>query len=366
MSAVETLIASAAARVGRPDADWRSAAGDIEQALKLDPERLELYRTLADYRRCYGDYAGAAAALGEFLKRKPRADAHVTRALMRAHLFDFKGALEDGTAAQALEPKGSGGCVAAAEAARGLGDLVRARREADRALELAPGNSWAWVVRAKVERDAGEREAALTDLEHALWLDPKSATAYGWRALVLRDAGRSVDALAAADASVRLDANSAWLTFLRGELKRDTGDLPGSWADITRAAATDPHASCDFDMLGDPARAFYRHPGNAWVHGWMGESLMAKGRFPEALAALDRSVALDSGIYWTRLWRGELHLLEKRFREAETELTRASELFPGLGVARLWRGEARQGLSDARGSAEDFAEAKRLSPELFA
>ena len=78
--------------------------------------------------------------------------------------------------------------------------------------------------------------------------------------------------------------------------------------------------------MSDPVRPFYRHPQQAWVHGWVGESLKWKRDPSRAAYHLNLALELEPALYWAWLWRGELHLLEGRFDLAEADLTRAVTL----------------------------------------
>jgi len=114
--------------------------------------------------------------------------------------------------------------------------------------------------------------------------------------------------------------NYAIATNNRGHARERSGDLAAALRDYDQAVALEP--------------------GYVRSHVSRGRVLTALGRIDEAIAALDRSIAIeDDG--WTRLERGQLHATRRDFTPALADLDAAVRLLPGEAGAVSERNRVR-------------------------
>ncbi|MFJ9661914.1 tetratricopeptide repeat protein [Streptomyces griseoflavus] len=142
---------------------------------------------------------------------------------------------------------------------------------------------------------------------------------------------------------------------------RDTGD-PAllSWAERFQAAAD-----------GDPAlavlSALSAHGGltpatRAWVHTHRGRRLLLTDRADEALAEVDRALAIDPGHARAWAYRGRIHAWQDRTDQAVSDLTTALDLDPTDAWALAERGEAHREAGRHDDAIADLTAALALDP----
>jgi tetratricopeptide (TPR) repeat protein len=102
--AVQLLVGRATQSLGKQDP--RTAIGDLDAALDLQPELAELWRLHAEARLANGDEPGALADLAQALSREPRcfpALADLSR--LAESRKNYAGALEAWTRLLAIDPR---------------------------------------------------------------------------------------------------------------------------------------------------------------------------------------------------------------------------------------------------------------------
>ncbi len=124
--------------------------------------------------------------------------------------------------------------------------------------------------------------------------------------------------------------------------------------------------------LGDYARALEKLDaavalgGKTFVFGWRGAARLKLGDREGALADLDRAVDLDPKDFEARVWRAEALRLAGRGAEALRDVEHVIGGGPKNFWAHLNRALLRDASGDARGMAEDFAEAPEALLALVA
>ncbi|MFD7707283.1 tetratricopeptide repeat protein [Streptomyces sp. NPDC059786] len=121
---------------------------------------------------------------------------------------------------------------------------------------------------------------------------------------------------------------------------RDSADPAlAAWADRLQSAVAgdEPVVACLGALLthGRPAG-----PVRAWAHAYRGRHLYLADRDDEAMADLDRAVALDPGNARAWAYRGDMHRFLGHHDRAVDDLTTAVGLDPGDAWALARRGEA--------------------------
>lgn len=137
------------------------------------------------------------------------------RALIRRHLGNLEGALEDFDKALTLAPENAGLHNDLGLAKADSGDLAGAIASYDTALRLAPDAALTWNNRSFAKRLNGDADGALKDATMALQLNPSYARAYLNRGLCLYNLREWEDALADLEKSVELGKEGQDFTRLR-------------------------------------------------------------------------------------------------------------------------------------------------------
>jgi tetratricopeptide (TPR) repeat protein len=153
------------------------------------------------------------------------------------------------------------------------GTIPRAEQALERALELDPLLGEARVTLANVLETRRDWVRAENEFVRALELAPGYATAHHWYALMLAKLGRFEEALAEIRAAAELDplsriirTNTGWIHYL-------ARDYPAAIEQLDETLTSEPNF--------------------AYAHTLLGEAYAELGMFPEAIAALSRSVELE-------------------------------------------------------------------------
>jgi serine/threonine protein kinase/tetratricopeptide (TPR) repeat protein len=205
--------------------------------------------------------------------------------------------------------------AARSERLRFEGDLVGARRDAQRALQLEPNNPRALEALGAVEAVEGNLSQALDLFNRAISIDP-SAPAYVRRASIYRRQGQYDLAQADLDAAFRIDPTNADAFFQQGLLSYFTGDYARTITAMTENLKT---------YVNDPLG-----------HYWRGIAHYELGQYEEAVA--DLTVAVDrcvSECYFDHRMRGMALLALKRWDDAKRDFESALALNPDLGEAYM-------------------------------
>jgi len=120
-----------------------------------------------------------------------------------------------------------------------------------------------------------DRAGAERSYRKAIALNPGYSTARQWLAIHLADEGRFAEALAEIERSRRVDPMSKIINTSVGAIRYFARDFDGSVAEYRAVVDQDPKFAIAWALLG--------------------RTLLIAGRVPEAIEALDRSLALSNG-----------------------------------------------------------------------
>lgn len=162
----------------------------------------------------------------------------------------------------------------------------------DQALEILPDYAFGLGQRAWARRALGRGEEALADAKRARALEPGHAGHSLTVAEILRSLDRSDEALAALDRAHEVDPSSGLYIYRRALLRRARGEAEEALADLERAREVD----------GGMAEVSDFHQSRALI-------LEDLGRYREAIAAWDRSMALDPDNLTLPAMRGDSYRL---------------------------------------------------------
>lgn len=316
------------------NSSFPEASSRFEEAVRLDPDCAWSWALLGRSRYLQGD-PKMVDALDRAAKLEPRSGWILCwRAAAWALLKDGSRARADFKKAARLEPRYDRTQAWYGAWLCGRGELAEGLRRLRAASRLNPLYEVTWYALATGELKRGRHPAAAAAMRRALKLNLETTWARGWtdvqdadpacarvlenlRELLARRPGwaegrawfgqtalllrRHAEARPALEAARRAGALAPWPSVWLGLLERRLG----------RAAAAEA-------LFGEAAA---EAPELAWAWAGRGAARLDLGRPLEALADLDRALALDARV--------------------------------GRGLGLLWRALARRDAGDAAGAAED-------------
>ena len=132
------------------------------------------------------------------------------------------------------------------------------------------------------------------------------------------------------------------------------------WSALARQAGE----AKDFTKL---ARAYSEmealRPGEAWIHRGLGLAYHMQGMHQEAVAPLEKAVALDAALPGAALYLGISYYRANRFREAAATLAKSPEIAGEQALAHYWLGAAQRALGQHRQAIASLARAVKSNPE---
>ncbi len=206
--------------LGQPE----RAAAEADLALRLAPERVELYGIRARARQRAGDFRGAVEDFSRTIERFPgqavlhcdrgnvylkldeyreaRADferaleldpthieAHTRRGIALENLGDLEGALAEYAMATSATSPDAGAWFNRGLLRQRKNDFAAARDDYDRFLEARPDSPEGRLNRSIVRRALGDAQGSVEDAARAIAARPEYVEAYNSRALARRDLG---------------------------------------------------------------------------------------------------------------------------------------------------------------------------------
>ncbi len=193
-----------------------------------------------------------------------------------------------------------------------------------RAVALAPDVADLYVNLGLARADCGDDEAALACYEAALARNPACVPALTNRGAALQAAGRTREAVAAYDAALRLDPGHAKAHYNRANAVKELGLFEEALAGYDRAVALVPDYAYALTARGilraeagqmrraeaDARAGLLAAPDLPQALDLLARCLLARAADPaEALALIERSLALDGGLEAKRLFVECLHRL---------------------------------------------------------
>jgi len=248
------------------------------------------------------------------------------------------------------------------------GRLDEGAAEFRKALAIAPGDIEASSNLAGALQRQEKYPEAEAVLRRALALSPRGGVLHRRLAIVLNLEGRPAEALVEVDLALAADPDDAFALHVRGIALEALGRTDEARAAFERSLALVPEdanvrmrlarlylRAGDLDAADrETARAVASDPGNAEAHRGRARVLEQRGRDAEALAELDRTLALSPD--WALALGDTAWILATAQDAALRDPKRAVEL--GERAARL-SGERAPGILDALAAA--YASAGRFA-----
>jgi tetratricopeptide (TPR) repeat protein len=233
---------------------------------------------------------------------------------------------------------------------------------------------WQLAVRHLLKRDLPGIEASFTGI---LESDPNDRQALAGRGVIRRLTGQLEESLADLIQAFELDPKSAWLLGERGRTFQALKRYEEALADFDRALGLDPaageilwsrgetyHAVEQWEeALADFTRALDIEPDNLMAISGRGQTYLAIKRYEEALADFTRALEIDPDADWVLADRGATYHAMERYEDALADFARAVEVDPSFVIAFGGRGRTYEELGRYDEAVADYTRALELGPE---
>jgi tetratricopeptide (TPR) repeat protein len=369
----------------------RNALGDAQalyaRALAAEPDNADALHLMGVLRQQQGDFAGAVDLIQRSLATKPAAHVYANLCNALNQLGRWAEAEAAGRSAVWMDPTAPAARCNLGVAQRGLKKLTEAAATFRGALALSPAYAGALSNLGVVLTELGELDEAESVLRRALAIEPSGQALFNLGNALLRQT-RWTEAY---DAFVQARGLSPAMSDIHGNLGaacKALGRLDEAVDSYARAVELAPRNAIALHnyglILGDAKRhdeavaalraAADLSPDRAAIHIDLGAALyhVAKGRqnadspglFDQAIAALERAVALDAtqpaaryNLGLALLDRGRIEDAIIRFREAMALQTDYAEAHCNLGHCLAELGQFDE-------AARECQRALALKPEL--
>ncbi len=206
-----------------------------------------------------------------------------------------------------------------------------------------------WVYSLKYQSDQ-----ALAEGERAIILDPNNAYSYAYQAEALNNAGRPEEALRAVEQSMRLNPRYPfWYLLELGRAYNSSGRYAEAIATLQEAIDRNPN-----HLLAQGALV------HAYLMQWLSQQSPAAQTLEPAIAAGQRAVALNDSWYFSHITLGYLFLYQRQYEQALAEMERAVALAPTEAWSTAARAEVLSDMGRTKEALEAAAQALRLQPQF--
>ncbi len=305
--------------------DHQRALANYRRALGLDSKLFDVHRSMGQALVACGEHRKALVAYDRAIRLAPRyVDFYLERSAIREHLDDIVAAIQDLDRVLALDPTRIDtrihrafllvrtGDVTVSSAAFeevlgeletdqaqevlslvgkarvALGQTEQAIKDLSRALELAPDDVSALAQRGRARWLRGDHQSALDDFDRVIELEPGEAKHHVSRANVLAKLERMADAVVALSRALELTPNDPEAYALRAIYRSHSEDTDEGVVRVKE----------------DLGRAIELAPTNVIYPRKRGEYLMARCEYTEALADIDKALALAPDVAQLHFDRG--------------------------------------------------------------
>jgi tetratricopeptide (TPR) repeat protein len=172
-------------------------------------------------------------------------------------------------------------------------------------------------------------DQAITEGERAIALDPNNDFSYNRQGAALNFAGRPAEALPMMKQAMRL--NPHYPPFYLGDLGW-TYSLTGRYTDAIAALK-------EATSRGPTLMVYYFYLAFSYVQQWASQQGADSQTLEHALAAAQRTLALNDSSPLGHVVLGLVYLWQKQYEQALTEMERAIALDPNLANGYAWQAE---------------------------
>ncbi len=325
------------------------ALGDLDQAIKLNPENATAYnnRAFTYLNKGENDLAIDAANQSLSLDRQ-QATAYNNRGLAYSNKGDYDRAIADLSLALSLDPR-----LAVAHDNRGYayqskGEYDRAISDYAEAIRLQSDDAGLYNKRGNAYYNKGDYDLALVDYNRALKLKPDFAVVFSNAGDARSRRGEYDRAIADYNKAIGFEPKNAEYYARRSQAHYAKGDYDRAIADATRVIELDPTNATAFNnrssslifkgdyerAIADATRAIELRPNSSSDFNNRGRAYLEKGEYSLAIRDLTRAIELNPKLANPYRHRGVVYLKTGKLDLARADLTKALELKPDYQDAK--------------------------------
>jgi adenylate cyclase len=232
--------------------------------------------------------------------------------------------------------------------------LERAFELAQRAIALDDSLPQAHGLLSLVYQQKGQADQAIAEGERAIALNPNNADSYANQAAMRNSMGRPEEALGLVAQAVRLNPRypAYYLTVL-GWAYRLTGRYAEAVATLKEAISRNPNNLATHLALAD-----------SYVLQWASQQSPDPQTLEQALAAAQRTLALNDAGFQTHTTLGVVYLWQKQYEQASAEMERVIALEPNDGSGYAGLAEVLSSVGRPEEAVELVEKAMRLGSPL--
>jgi tetratricopeptide (TPR) repeat protein len=304
--------------------DWHGAVADFDQAIKLDPAKVEAYQERGASKLMLGDRIGGMADYDQAAKIEPKNTGTLLKIGDALQMKDPKTAIAYYNQVIALDPKNE-------EAYKSIADVHWIHQEYDetiaaydRLIAVDPKDWNAYGTRAMAKEAKGDLDGALADYGQDIQLEPTDFNAFHNRAQLKVKKGDLAGALADLNQALTLGMHDAYVYRERGDVRKLQGDLGGALADYNQVITLDTKNDDAFVNLDE-------------IYANRGDLKLTKHDFDGAIADYKQAIALkdvNTNEDYFNIWVAQN--LQGRKADADPQLS--SEMANSLEYDWDWHG----------------------------
>ena len=302
--------------------DWHGAVADFDQAIKLDPAKVEAYQERGASKLMLGDRIGGMADYDQAAKIDPKNTGTLLKLGDALQMKDPKTAIAYYNQVIALDPKNE-------EAYKSIADVHWIHQEYDetiaaydRLIAVDPKDWNAYGTRAMAKEAKGDLDGALADYGQDIQLEPTDFNAFHNRAQAKKKKGDLKGALADLNQAFTLGMHDGHVYRERADIRKALGDLDGALADYNQVVELDSTKDDAFVNLDE-------------IYADRGDVKLAKRDFDGAIADYKQAIALKDEAMaqdYFSIWIAQN--LQGKKADADAQLSR--ETAKTLGMNWYW------------------------------
>ena len=302
--------------------DWRGAVAAFDQAIKLDPGKVDAYLERGASKLMLGNQVGGMADYNQAIKIDPKNTGAYLKRGEALQMKDPKGAIADYQRVIALDPKNH-------EAYKDLATVKWMHQDNDGAIAaydqliaLDPKDWYSYACRAMAKGSKGDWDGAIADYDQDILIEPTDFNAFHNRGQLKKKKGDLSGALADLNRAIELGMHDGYVYRERAGIKKVLGDWDGALADYDQVITLDPKNGDAFVNLDEA----YFNRGNI---------KLAKRDLPEAIADYNQAIRLhaeDTQSAYFSIWVAQQ--LQGKKAEADSQLS--SEMAKSAGFTWYW------------------------------
>jgi len=323
----------------------------FREALQHDPHSIPALRNLATGLFNIGRFNEAAELFEQMASLVPPEDgldflAHSRDAHLNAK--DRPGALRLCRRILELDPDNS-------ENLKKMGDLLCERGEVneallcfEEALRIQPRDAAAWIHRGDAECLAGRTLKGIVCYDEALDIDDRLPRAWAHKGVALDFLDRSEEAARCLATAMELKPGDDDIQMARAEVLIKLGHFSDALSLLEELVGRSPGLAMGWLRIGDAQQALSRHElaleayekalsldaPEAWLK--KAAALFHMDRYPEALAAADKSLSLELRSDFAWYIKGAIYFTLGQFEEAQEAAEQAQAINPSnVDASRL-------------------------------